>query len=52
MSEFIIYNKNILRGHYKSIDYGINKVTDQNILWKDDNVFIMDNHRSSMWCWL
>ncbi|WP_320172344.1 UPF0489 family protein [Maridesulfovibrio sp.] len=22
-----------------------------NFLWKQDNVFIMDNHRAALWCW-
>jgi hypothetical protein len=25
---------------------------DQNFLWNDDNVYIMDNHRAALWCWL
>jgi len=24
----------------------------QNFLWKDNNVYIMDNHRAALWCWL
>lgn len=24
----------------------------QNFLWKKDNVYIMDNHRAALWCWL
>lgn len=24
----------------------------QNFLWKSENVYIMDNHRAAMWCWL
>lgn len=24
----------------------------QNLLWKNGNVYIMDNHRAAMWCWL
>lgn len=23
----------------------------QNFLWKSNNVYIMDNHRSALWCW-
>ncbi len=23
----------------------------QNLLWKDSNVFLMDNHRAALWCW-
>ena len=23
-----------------------------NFLWKQDNVFIMDNHRAALWCWM
>ncbi|MBG6311023.1 UPF0489 family protein [Pseudomonas aeruginosa] len=26
--------------------------TKQNFLWKSGNVYIMDNHRAAMWCWL
>lgn len=26
--------------------------TEQNFLWKQGNVYIMDNHRAAMWCWL
>lgn len=25
---------------------------DQNFLYQNKNVFVMDNHRSAMWCWL
>ncbi|WP_165874678.1 UPF0489 family protein [Cocleimonas flava] len=24
----------------------------QNFLWKKDNIYIMDNHRAALWCWL
>lgn len=24
----------------------------QNFLWQFDNVYVMDNHRAAMWCWL
>lgn len=24
----------------------------QNFLWKHDNIYIMDNHRAALWCWL
>lgn len=24
----------------------------QNFLWKDKNIYIMDNHRAALWCWL
>lgn len=24
----------------------------QNFLWNSENVYIMDNHRAAMWCWL
>src|SRR5260370_30427902 len=23
-----------------------------NFLWKHDNVYVMDNHRAALWCWL
>lgn len=26
--------------------------TAQNFLWQSGNVYIMDNHRAAMWCWL
>ena len=25
---------------------------EQNFLWRQNNVYIMDNHRAAMWCWL
>jgi len=25
---------------------------DQNFLWRHENIYIMDNHRASLWCWL
>lgn len=24
----------------------------QNFLWQQDNVYIMDNHRAALWCWM
>lgn len=27
-------------------------VWDQNFLWRHKSVYIMDNHRASLWCWL
>lgn len=24
----------------------------QNFVWKNNNIFIMDNHRAALWCWL
>lgn len=24
----------------------------QNFLWKRQNVYVMDNHRAALWCWL
>lgn len=24
----------------------------QNFLWRSDNIYIMDNHRAALWCWL
>lgn len=26
--------------------------TKQNFLWKEGNVYIMDNHRAALWCWI
>ena len=23
----------------------------QNLLWRDGNIFLMDNHRAALWCW-
>jgi UPF0489 domain len=25
---------------------------DQNFLWRHKNIYVMDNHRAAMWCWL
>jgi len=25
---------------------------DQNFLWNEGNIYIMDNHRAALWCWL
>ena len=25
--------------------------TTQNLLWRDGNVYLMDNHRAALWCW-
>lgn len=25
---------------------------DQNFLWNSENIYIMDNHRAALWCWL
>jgi hypothetical protein len=25
---------------------------EQNFLWRHDNVYVMDNHRAALWCWL
>jgi virulence-associated protein VapD len=27
-------------------------VYNQNFLWRDGTVYVMDNHRAAMWCWL
>jgi hypothetical protein len=27
-------------------------VYNQNFLWRDDSLYVMDNHRAAMWCWL
>ena len=27
-------------------------VYNQNFLWKQANVYVMDNHRAALWCWL
>ena len=35
-----------VKGNKTSLYYDIN------FLWKRDNVYIMDNHRVAMWCWL
>jgi hypothetical protein len=24
----------------------------QNLLWRNNNVYVMDNHRAALWCWL
>jgi hypothetical protein len=24
----------------------------QNFLWRDNNIYLMDNHRAALWCWL
>ena len=24
----------------------------QNFLWQQDSIYIMDNHRAALWCWL
>jgi hypothetical protein len=28
------------------------KVYNQNFLWRYESVYVMDNHRAAMWCWL
>jgi hypothetical protein len=30
----------------------VSLATKQNFLWQSGNVYIMDNHRAAMWCWL
>lgn len=30
----------------------VSLATKQNFLWQTGNVYIMDNHRAAMWCWL
>lgn len=30
----------------------VSLATAQNFLWQHDNVYVMDNHRAAMWCWL
>lgn len=32
----------------RNSSYAIN----QNFVWRRDNVYIMDNHRAALWCWL
>jgi len=27
-------------------------VYNQNFLWRSGSVYVMDNHRAAMWCWL
>ncbi|WP_194478586.1 UPF0489 family protein [Bradyrhizobium sp. CCBAU 53338] len=31
---------------------GSSAYTQLNFLWQHENVFVMDNHRAAMWCWL
>ncbi len=26
--------------------------TNQNLLWREGNIYVMDNHRAALWCWL
>ena len=42
MSEWLVPFK----GRNRSLSF------DQNFLWRKDNIFIMDNHRAALWCWL
>ncbi|MBI9112546.1 UPF0489 family protein [Maridesulfovibrio ferrireducens] len=42
MGEWIVYFQG--RNHSTAIKL--------NFLWKDHNIFIMDNHRAALWCWL
>ena len=30
----------------------VSLATKQNFLWQHENVYVMDNHRAAMWCWL
>lgn len=30
---------------------GYSGPVNQNLLWRDGNVFLMDNHRAALWCW-
>ncbi len=34
------------KGRNNSLSY------DQNFVWNDNSIYIMDNHRSALWCWL
>lgn len=34
------------RGRNSSAEY------DQNFLWRSGSIYIMDNHRAALWCWL
>lgn len=34
------------KGRYRSERY------DQNFLWRDGSIYVMDNHRAALWCWL
>ena len=42
MSDWIIPFEG--RGHSTAVK--------QNFLWNDGNVYVMDNHRAALWCWL
>ena len=27
-------------------------IYEQNFLWRDGAVYVMDNHRAALWCWI
>ncbi len=33
------------------INRGFSGPSEDNVLWKDKNVYVMDNHRLALWCW-
>lgn len=45
---------NGIRGEFIFPFQGHNKshLIEQNFVWRQDNVYIMDNHRAALWCWL
>lgn len=30
---------------------GYSGAINQNLLWRDSNIYLMDNHRAALWCW-
>jgi hypothetical protein len=38
--------------HIPLLSRGLSASTDDNVLIEKENVFIMDNHRLALWCWL
>lgn len=40
--------KEIPQGYHNQCSYGFNDV----MLWQNEKVYVMDNHRSATWCWL
>lgn len=30
---------------------GVSTSSNDNVLWRDKNIFVMDNHRLALWCW-
>lgn len=33
------------------VSRGFSGPSEDNVLWKDKNVYVMDNHRLALWCW-